>query len=144
MTGPLPQILGQPLIPTPLHGLNPRSIMGRAKWDVMRRQVYAKYGHTCAARGVRARDAKLKKYLEAHESFEINCAKKQMTLNSMEPLCHACHASVHTGLLDVKLQAGEVDKEPAVDIPGHGACETVSPVGKLPPAPSYLCRKYAL
>jgi hypothetical protein len=144
MTGPLPHILEQPLIPTPLHGLNPRSIMGRAKWDVMRRQVYAKYGHTCAACGVSAREAKLKKYLEAHESFEINWAKKQMTLISMEPLCHACHAFVHSGLLEVKLQAGKVSKETAAVILGHGAGVLAQSGGKMPPASDYLCRKLGL
>jgi hypothetical protein len=144
MIGPLPEILEQPLIPPPLHGLNPRTIMGRAKWDVVRRQIYRKYAYSCAACGVKARDAKIKKNLEAHESFEIDYAQKQMTLKSMEPLCHACHAFVHSGLLEVRLASQQVSKETVAVILGHGVGVLAQSGGKMPPASDHLCRKLGL
>lgn len=38
---PRPEILSSPNIPKPLHGVNPRSIMGQDAWNVMRQEVYA-------------------------------------------------------------------------------------------------------
>lgn len=103
MTGPLPELLEQPVIPSPLHGLNPRNLMGKAAWDEERRRVYRKYGFTCAACGVNGRDAFPQTRLEAHERFSVDYRARTMTLTGMEPLCPACHAFVHTGLLELRM-----------------------------------------
>lgn len=144
MNGPVHHILEQPLIPPPLHGLNPRTIMGQAKWDVMRKEIYKKHGYCCASCGVRSRDAIIKQYLEAHERFTIDWQEQRMTLISMEPLCHACHAFVHTGLLEVRLQARRVCKQTVASILGHGVGVLERANGTMPVAAHNLCRKLGL
>jgi len=144
MTGPLPHILEQPLIPPPLHGLNPRSIMGRPAWDRMRKTIYARHGYRCAACGVRSKDALLKPWLEAHERFEIDWKTRTMTLVGMEPLCHACHAFVHSGLLELRLHHRKISKTDVARILGNGVGVLAETGGTMPRAAAGLCRKLGL
>lgn len=144
MPGPMPHILEQPNIPRPLHGLNPRALMGKTKWDVMRRQVYRKHGYTCAACGVRAGEAKIRTGMEAHEHFRIDYGARRMTLIDMQPLCHACHSFVHSGLLEVRLAARKVSGETVATILGHGVGVLELSGGKVPVPADYLCRKLGL
>ena len=44
-----PEILLQPNIVNPLHGVNPRLIMGKGWWDRKRYEAYEKYDHHCDA-----------------------------------------------------------------------------------------------
>jgi hypothetical protein len=141
MPGVLPEILEQPQIPPPLHGVNPRSIMGRQSWDVLRREVYAKHGYCCAACGVKSKDAIIKRGLEAHERFTVNYRKKRMVLIGMEPLCHACHSFVHTGLLQVRLVKRQISLENVLAILGNGIQTLEASGGRLPPGADFLCKK---
>lgn len=118
--GPLPEILTQPLIPPPLHGVNPRTIMGRSAWDRLRREVYSRHGQRCAVCGVASREALLKRGLEAHEYFSVVPETKTMTLISIEPLCHACHRCCHPGLLEVLLHQNALSRDDALTIVSHG------------------------
>ena len=115
-----PHILSQSNIPKPLHGVNPRSIMGKEKWDVVRREVYASTGYRCAACGVHKDDAMFHKWLEAHEDYEIDHESAIMTVRSMVPLCHSCHSFVHSGFLFVQLERGEKSKSEVAIILDHG------------------------
>ncbi len=118
--GPVPELLEQPLIPPPLHGLNPRTIMGKTAWDEERRRVYRKYGFTCAACGVNGRDAFPLTRLEAHERFRVDHPARTMELIGMEPVCPACHAFVHGGLLEIRLHSGQVSRALGRRILEHG------------------------
>lgn len=142
--GPLPELLEQPLIPPPLHGVNPRSIMGRTAWDRLRKEIYAKHRYCCAACGVYSRKAILKTGLEAHEQYRIDYRKKRMTLIGMEPLCHACHCFVHAGLLELRLVSGQFSAEKVATILGHGHGVLKRSGGRMPPAAALLCRKLKL
>lgn len=144
MTGPIPEILEQPLIPPPLHGVNPRSIMGRSAWDKMRKTIYAKHGYRCAACGTTSRSALIKPYLEAHERFEIDYSKQTMTLIGMEPLCHACHSFVHSGLLELRLHYRKISKTDVASILGNGVGVLEQTGGVIPIAANKLCRKLGL
>ncbi|MCW3783006.1 hypothetical protein [Defluviimonas salinarum] len=140
MPGPLPEILEQPVIPPPLHGVNPRTIMGRADWDRMRRAVCARHGYRCAACGVASRQALFFPRLEAHERFSVDYRALQMHLIGIEPLCHACHSFVHGGLMEVRIATRQMSRETAITILSHGVSVLSETRGKVPVVADKLCR----
>jgi AAA domain len=95
-----PEILSQPNIPKPLHGLSPRVINGDAWWAQIRKEVYARYEYHCIACGVHKTEAKGPKWLEAHECYDFDYVKGIATVKSIEPLCHYCHNFIHSGRLE--------------------------------------------
>lgn len=139
MHGPLPHILEQPLIPQPLHGVNPRSIMGVPAWNIQRKKIYAKHNFRCAACGTSSRKAILKPWLEAHELFEIDWQTQTMTLTGMEPLCHACHAFVHCGLLNLRLHHRKISEYDVACILGNGVGVLEEIGGIIPIAAHAMC-----
>ena len=98
-----PEILTHPNIPKPLHGISPRTIEGDDWWDKTRQEVYAKYNYHCIACGISKFEAKGKKWLEAHEFWDINYKKGICKIKSIEPLCHYCHNFIHSGRLKMIL-----------------------------------------
>lgn len=142
--GPMPEILEQQAIPLPLHGVNPRSIMSRAAWDVMRREIYARHGHRCAACGTPSRAAIILQRLEAHERFEIDFRKREMRLIGMEPLCHACHRFVHGGLMQVMLAQRMLPSATARRILEHGTNVLRQIGGRVPIHAHQLCTQLGL
>ena len=123
---PRPIILSAPNIPKPLHGLNPRSIMGREKWDVIRREVYQSTNQHCAACGVHKADAILHQWLEAHEIFSINYRAGVAELVEIVPLCHFCHSFIHSGLLRMKARKKEVTADHVRSVMRHGCSVLVT------------------
>lgn len=115
-----PWLLSQSNIPKPLHGVNPRTIMGKSEWDNFRIGVYASTGYHCAACGVHQSDAMFHKWLEAHEDYQIDHNKGKITVRGVEPLCHACHSFIHSGFLFVQLQKGIKSRDDAKLILRHG------------------------
>ena len=105
-----PEILSQPNIPQPLHGLSPRVINGDAWWNATRKEVYARYDYHCIACGVHKTEAQGPKWLEAHEVYDFDYAKGIATVKSIEPLCHYCHNFIHSGRLEAI-----INKEKSVD-----------------------------
>lgn len=139
--GPIPELLEQPVIPPPLHGVNPRSLMGPAAWDVERRRVYRRHGLRCAACGVTAAQAFPKTHLEAHERFTVDYHARTMTLIGMEPVCPACHAFVHGGLLELRLSRNQISQVTGRRILEHGIGVLRASGGTVPLAAHDLCRK---
>lgn len=92
-----PRLLLHGSIPRPMHGVNPRSIMGKEWWDVERKKAYLHNNNYCHACGVYKRDAKLFQWLEAHEIYDIDYDKCRMKFKGVVALCHCCHAVVHSG-----------------------------------------------
>ena len=105
-----PEILTHPNIPKPLHGISPRTIMGQKWWDDKRRHVYALYDYHCAACGVHKLEAAGPKWLEAHEYWNIDYMTGICKIESIEPLCHYCHAFIHSGRLAIINKSDEYKK----------------------------------
>lgn len=116
-----PEILFEPdPIPVPLHGVNPRSIEGQEWWDEVRSKAYRNNNDCCWACGIHRSKAEFHQWLEAHEIYEVDYKKAQMTLKSVAALCHSCHNFIHLGRLKELLRAGKVDHKKYSAIFVHG------------------------
>lgn len=115
-----PKILLHPNIPKPLHGLNPRSIMGQEWWDVERRKAYASTDFHCLACGVEKHNAIIHSWLEAHEYYSFNYSIGRIKIEKIIPLCHACHCSIHNGKLMKDLFSSRINDQTFWRIVRHG------------------------
>lgn len=109
-----PELLSHPHIPKPLHGINPRTIMGRKAWNVYRQAALTRTNHSCKACGATG------VMLELHEDYVIDYKKGCMKVNSMEPLCVPCHRFIHTGLLGILISQGQIDRFDGISIIKRG------------------------
>lgn len=109
----MPWLLGQDNIPKPLHGINPRTIMGDAAWAVLRHNVIFKepYCHACGLDTLS---------LELHEDYIIDYNKKYLKIRQYVPLCKDCHMFIHSGLLTVYVNQGKVSRDQASNILKRG------------------------
>jgi len=114
-----PQILTHPNIPKPLHGLNPRTILGKEWWDKERFAAQAQTNYTCYACGIKKEEAKKHKWLEGHENFDINYQTGVCEVKSIVPLCHYCHNFIHSGRL-AHILGKEKSKQEVIEILEHG------------------------
>lgn len=114
-----PEILTHPNIPKPLHGLNPRTLLGKEWWDTTRFAAQAKYDNCCAACGIHKSEAKKHKWLEGHEYFNIDYNTGKCEVIEIVPLCHYCHNFIHSGRL-YKILGVEKSKQEVIDILEHG------------------------
>lgn len=106
-------LLLYPNLPKPLHGVNPRSIMGQAWWDKTRKEVYESNNFHCLACGINKSDEHIlwKNWLEAHEVYDIDYEKKLATFVRIVPLCQCCHMGIHTGRLTAIYDKGFISEE---------------------------------
>lgn len=115
-----PVFLTHPNIPKPLHGMNPRTILGQDWWDIKRRAAYAKYNYHCWACGILKHKAVFHQWLEGHESYDINYKTGEVKLKEIIALCHSCHNFIHSGRMNIMLQKGEMDLNKVTLILVHG------------------------
>jgi len=107
-----PELLLEPQIIKPLHGLNPRTIKGQRWWDEQRQIAYKKNNYCCWACGTHKTIIKhVKQRLEAHESYNINITLKRYRLQEITALCPKCHNYIHYGRLTVLYKQGLITKE---------------------------------
>ena len=115
-----PVILLHPNIPKPLHGMSPRALKGGEWWDKERQKAYAKNNYCCWACGIHKSKAKYHNWLEAHECYEYNYPRGTAKMIMITALCHSCHNSIHSGRMQMMVNAGEMAEEKFVDILAHG------------------------
>lgn len=106
--------------PKPLHGVVPREILGKTWWDKTRKAAYASFNYRCKACGVKKYEAKFHKWLEGHEVYDMDYPKGRMRYIKTVPLCHACHAYIHFGRLQMLLRQGKISQGKFVAIVQHG------------------------
>ncbi len=94
-----PKILQHPNIPKPLHGVNPRTIMGQSWWEKTRQEAYESNNFHCLACGVHKNEARYYSRLEAHENYTIDYCTGTVKVTDIIPLCHSCHNFIHSGRL---------------------------------------------
>ena len=113
-----PEILTHPNIPKPLHGLNPRSILGKEWWDNVRFSAQKKSDYKCVVCGIRKKDA-TPAWLEGHEHYEFNYDTGIIEVVEIVSLCHKCHNFIHSGRLYKEI-GGKKTKQEVKDILKHG------------------------
>lgn len=120
-----PELLASPNIPKPLHGVNPRTILGKTWWDYERQICYAKHNYCCYACGVPKQNADFFQHLEAHEDYDINWENGRVELKEIVALCHTCHNFIHNGRLYHIYNEGQVSKDRVLHIleRGFDICE---------------------
>lgn len=107
-------------IPLPMHGTNPRTILGRAWWDKTRRESYESTEFHCIACGVHKYNATERDWLEGHEEYQIDYLMGRMQYVQTVPLCYYCHMFTHPGRLNVLLEKGSIARVKYDMIMAHG------------------------
>ena len=88
-------LIAMPNIPRPLHGVNPRTILGASTWNHMRKFCYNKAEDTCEICGAKPENLR---HRHGHEVYEINYAKGTAKFNRVYCVCSLCHLGcIHTG-----------------------------------------------
>ena len=115
-----PDLLCQPNIIKPLHGLNPRTILGQKRWDFQRYKAYAKNNDCCMSCGIHKSKAKYHKRMEAHEVYLVDFETHTYRLVEIVPLCHSCHNYIHDWRLSILARKGEISMKRYNAIMRHG------------------------
>jgi hypothetical protein len=115
-----PELLLGDTIPAPMHGLAPRIVLGKVWWSRTRKGAYKSTGYHCIACGVHKNDAEGRRWLEAHEVYEVDYGKQRMRYLETVPLCHYCHSYLHRGRLEAMLESGGTSQAKYVAIVQHG------------------------
>lgn len=115
-----PSILLHPNIPKPLHGLNPRTILGDQWWNQKRQIAYKTKDYKCWACGMHKKDALYHKWLEAHECYEFHYCNGTAKMIEITALCHSCHNYIHCGRMTHLLRAGKMTMDKLNKILEHG------------------------
>lgn len=115
-----PEVLLDPNIPKPMHGTAPREILGSKWWNATRKAAYASTGYCCIACKVHKSEARFRTWLEGHELYAIDYPKGRMVYLETIPLCHCCHAYIHSGRLEALLGKGQIAHAKYVIIIRHG------------------------
>jgi hypothetical protein len=115
-----PEILLHPNIPKPLHGINPRTVLGQEWWDIERQDAYHRSGYCCLACGVSKGAAKYHRWLEGHELYEYDYKNGILTFKEIVALCHSCHNYIHSGRMQMMVNSGKMTQKKMDDIKHHG------------------------
>lgn len=88
-------LIAMPNIPRPLHGVNPRTLLGASTWNRMRRRCYAEANDTCEICGHKPENLRQR---HGHEVYEIDYAHGTAKFVKVFCVCSMCHLGcIHTG-----------------------------------------------
>lgn len=106
-------LLTMPNIPAPLHGLNPRSVMGEEEWDKQRFDCYTKANWRCEICDTPC------ERMQAHEIYTYDYVSHTAVFKRLIALCDKCHRGIHSGRLTTMTKDGDVSREYFLDIAEH-------------------------
>lgn len=99
-------ILVHPNIPKPLHGVNPRTIMGEDKWRELSFHIRGIHAH-CQACG----ESKFTTGpLECHEEYIIHYEVGISKFKRYVAICKQCHEFIHCGRLKALARSGKITR----------------------------------
>ena len=81
------------LVPASQWGDNLRSLLPKAKWDTLRKQIYQRADYKCEICGGKGH----KWPVECHEVWFYDEKRKTQTLTGLTALCPRCHEVKHIG-----------------------------------------------
>ena len=110
-SGPL--LLTMPNIPAPLHGLNPRTLMGDEEWDEQRFACYSRASYQCEIC-----QAKCER-MQAHELYAYNYVTFTAVFKRLIAVCDRCHRAIHSGRLTTMTKDGDVSPEYFLEVAEH-------------------------
>ena len=88
-------LIAMPNIPKPLHGVAPRTLLGAATWNRMRKNCYAMANNTCEICGDQPENLR---HRHGHEVYEIDYEKGIARFVRVFCVCALDHlACIHTG-----------------------------------------------
>ena len=88
-------LVAMPNIPKPLHLVNPRNLLGRKTWDMMRKGAYHMANDTCEICGHKPENMHQR---HGHEVYEIDYKEGTATFKRVFCICSLCHlGGIHTG-----------------------------------------------
>ncbi len=102
---PDPSILLCPVVPEPLHGMNPRTVLGKTWWDMRRKEAYTRFNRRCWACGTPHPEPA---GLQAHEIYDYDYRACRAKLREIVALCLDCHNFIHSGRWTILLHQGRV------------------------------------
>lgn len=88
------QILAGPNLVKPLHGMNPRTIMGDNAWGKLRKRTYYLANYKCQICG---EDCSSPGAMDAHELYSINYVTGEARFAKVIGICKNCHNFYHSG-----------------------------------------------
>ncbi len=103
-----PELLLLPNLPEPLHGVNPRSVLGSSWWNKERKAAYASTNNTCQACGKHKSEMTGRKVVEGHEVYHTDYEQGQLIYLYTAPLCPTCHRYIHDGRLTAMVETGQI------------------------------------
>lgn len=116
-----PELLTMPNIPMPLHGVNPRTVLGGSWWKKEREEAIKSTNSHCEACGLHKTKVRgRKKWLEGHEVYHTDYLNGRLTYIRTTPLCPFCHQFIHDGRLRWLLDTRQITQERFVTIIQHG------------------------
>lgn len=92
------------MIPSPLWGLNARSILSPDEWSTVRQHVYREADYHCEVCGGQGKHHPV----EAHEVWVYDDEEHIQRIEGIIALCPKCHQAVHYGLSTIRGKDKEV------------------------------------
>jgi hypothetical protein len=103
-----------------MHGVNPRTIIGKKRWDKVRVRAYNRNNDCCWVCGVHRSRAPVKRWLEAHEIYDIDYKKGRMKLREIVALCRLCHSYVHRRRIEILVDKKKIQPKFLRRVLAHG------------------------
>ncbi len=112
-------VLAEPVLPLSLHGVNPRTLMGRAAWSRVKKQTQARAANHCEVCG-RFVAHQRGDWIETHEVYDIDHANLVFRLARFIGLCSTCHQYAHLARTGLLVNSGVIDQTDLDRVIAHG------------------------